>query len=89
MAAAAAGGAGRRATRVAAGGGGRSTLLAEGEGERHVPRYVGSGLCCCCVWRVQGGGRWEGGQACGVVAFRIPKPRDKNELARTSIIVKF
>jgi len=71
---------------VAAGGGGRSTLLAEGEGERHVCRV---GVVLLCVWRVQGGGRWEGGQACGVVAFRIPKPRDKNELARTSIIVKF
>ena len=77
MAAAAAGGAGRRATRVAAGGGGHSTLLAEGEGERHVCRV---GVVLLCVWSVQGGGRWEGGQACGVVAFQIPKPRNTNEL---------
>ena len=65
MAAAAAGGAGRRATRVAAGGGGRSTLLAEGEGERHVCR-VGVVLLLCVARarrRPLGGGPgvWCGG----------------------------
>ena len=82
MAAAAAGGA------VAAGGVVEDVQRCWPRGRANVT-VCRVGVVLLCVWRVQGGGRWEGGQACGVVAFRIPKPRDKNELARTSIIVKF